>query len=554
MATIAPPVNFISSATKAGTVSADSISFSASDVAQPWNSSNLRAFTVNAGDGNDIITQTITTSAPDFQHNFINGGVGVDTFKLVAPAGAQVLISDILPSAFTLNGKPLAVTSPQLAIENSVDHSSITYLSGVEKIVVQQSGVEVRLDKSALAIDVTTGSFMDSFELGSGADVVRAGGGNDRIKAGSGNDKIYGESGDDQIVTGDGNDYANGGTGNDRIDAYGTGNDSLWGGDGNDFISGGLGNDVIVGGKGHDDMRGGEGRDVFYWASSAKTDAGGVDKINGDSGFDTMTFAYSQTGINLFSNQDGIVKAQVGSGFFASQNNATLFGIESIVGSSLGDTIDFSGINSGDLISNIPRTLSMGAGGDTVILNADSAMSSVTLGTGADALIISDSVFGQSGPTTGAATFVMVNDFKASEGDILRINGNDMENSSHSFALTKLTLADSLPLTIGMTDSGGNPAGNESEITKMLQFNLENLDSVTKNSINSSTKSQLDMLQNGEYDGTAYLSITDAAGKVFVLSVDTDHKGNVFYDNHLADRVDLIGVVTTGAGMDIALM
>jgi Ca2+-binding RTX toxin-like protein len=557
MSNVAAPVNFVSSSIKAGTALSENISFAASDLASTWNPNNLRAFIVNADDGNDNITQTITTNTPDFQHNFINGGAGIDTFKLIAPINAQVIISDNVPSSFLMAGKPLAVSAPQLSIENSADHTSITYLAGVEKIVIQQASVEVRLDNSTVAVDVTSGAFKDFYSLGSGADVVHAGAGNDTIQSGGGNDTIYGDAGDDVILTGNGNDYASGGAGNDRIDAYGTGNDSLLGGEGNDFINGGMGNDIIVGGKGNDNLSGGDGNDTFYWASSAKNDAGGIDKVNGDFGFDTMSFAYSQTGINLFVDQSGAIKAQAGSGLFGSQNNVTLQSVESVVGSSLGDTIDFSSpisnsTNAG--LGGIPRTLSMGAGGDTVILNADSILTSVTLGAGADALIITDSIFGFSG-NGGAPSFVTVNDFKANEGDTLRIYGDNTQADQHSFALAKVALGTTLPFSVGVADSLGNLSANENGILNLLNAALINLDISTQTAINVSVKGQLTGLQDGSYDGTAYLSVTDASGKTFVLSVETDETGYVFdTQHHATGQIDLIGFVPNGAGMNIALM
>ncbi len=194
---------------------------------------------------------------------------------------------------------------------------------------------------------------------GAGNDTVNASGqiygedGNDVI-FGDGN--IYGGNGDDnitakgQIINGPGDDdepqyiTAEGGAGNDIITGAGL-QDTLLGQDGNDGISGKENNDHIEGGAGHDILFGDGGADRIFGGKGDDFLSGGVgygespvpdiyvepsDYIDGEEGFDTVTYASSQDAV--------VVNLKTNANSGAALNDE-LYNIESVIGSNLDDTI-----------------------------------------------------------------------------------------------------------------------------------------------------------------------------------------------------------------------
>lgn len=149
----------------------------------------------------------------------------------------------------------------------------------------------------------------------------------------AGNDKLFSLGGDDDIYAGSGDDDAQGGAGNDQI--FGQhGNDRVSGGTGHDHLDGGVGNDVVSGGRGHDWLSGGVGFDILDGGDGNDVFDGsqGIEEARGGAGTDTVTYAKSNSGVNIFLST---IKQDGHSG--AAGN--VLVGIENVFGSAFKDVI-----------------------------------------------------------------------------------------------------------------------------------------------------------------------------------------------------------------------
>jgi Ca2+-binding RTX toxin-like protein len=194
------------------------------------------------------------------------------------------------------------------------------------------------------------GTFGDDTIIGGiGDDSLYGGDGNDRIEGGDGADHIEGGAGDDIITDLSGPDVIEGGPGNDAINS-GNEEDVIFGDDGSDFIVnpsefgeifGGPGNDFIFDGYHNGHIRGGQGddwmenlgggEDLFQADLGAAPEQGepshkgndvmvvhggntdsdmengddivvdgpGIDRIEGQLGFDWASFANDESGINV---------------------------------------------------------------------------------------------------------------------------------------------------------------------------------------------------------------------------------------------------------------
>ncbi|HLL31772.1 MAG TPA: hypothetical protein VK403_12320, partial [Allosphingosinicella sp.] len=160
------------------------------------------------------------------------------------------------------------------------------------------------------------------------SDSISGGGGGDTIDGLDGHDSIRGMAGTDDIRGGAGNDHLDGGTGHDRLD----------GGEGDDFLNGGAGDDIMLGGDGNDRM----------------FDDYGSDFVHAGAGNDDMT-------------------------------------LQRI--SSWGDTVAMFGEEGNDslylsLYATTYATIDMGIGDDVVRLGPTLGTVSLTLGEGADRIIV----------------------------------------------------------------------------------------------------------------------------------------------------------------------
>lgn len=146
----------------------------------------------------------------------------------------------------------------------------------------------------------------DTLSGNGGNDSLYGGDGNDVVNGGDGDDELFGELGDDTLSAGAGNDLLRGGDGVDAM-LGGDGNDRLFGDDGNDrllgeagndTLDGGAGNDVLLGGSGADVLSGGDGDD-FIDGDGDELAGSGADRMRGGAGFDTLSYQWAGSGIEL---------------------------------------------------------------------------------------------------------------------------------------------------------------------------------------------------------------------------------------------------------------
>lgn len=143
----------------------------------------------------------------------------------------------------------------------------------------------------------------------------------------------------------------------DKIDSYWTGTTAantftvpdaqdwqLEGLAGVDTLTGGVGDDILIGGTGDDILSGGLGNDSFLVAAGE-----GADTFDGGAGYDTIKAASDNVNITI--------KSMTGIEAFALNGFVNV----NIAGTSIADTLDFSGVT-------IPwaATISAGAGADTI--------------------------------------------------------------------------------------------------------------------------------------------------------------------------------------------
>jgi Ca2+-binding RTX toxin-like protein len=235
--------------------------------------------------------------------------------------------------------------------------------------------------------DVLYGADFDTFIAGDGADTLHGEAGDDSLLGGAGDDVLLGGAGDDGIEGSGGADLMDGGDGNDHFlvgDSFGTGVDTIHGGSGidelfywsapesvvvqlgagyaatgggmllhtfsgienvigtvfGDALIGDAANNLFTdgfgGGGGADWMVGGAGDDQFQLFETQES--GGVDRIFGDDGFDTIDYnGYIHvTGAGIFG-----VTVQLAFGYATSGGDLieTFTGIEAAVGTSQDDAL-----------------------------------------------------------------------------------------------------------------------------------------------------------------------------------------------------------------------
>jgi Ca2+-binding RTX toxin-like protein len=231
------------------------ISGAGNDVLTLSRSITGRLRTVDAGDGNDVV------SVLGDAHASINGGKGVD--YLYGGVGIDIL--------------------------NGGDDDDFAFGGDGDDSILGGLGLD-NLEGNG-GNDIIRGEDGDDGLAGQdGDDLLVGGNGNDRLYGWTGNDILYGEAGNDTIQGDDGDDLAFSGEGDDSI-LGGLGIDNLEGNEGNDTIRGEEGDDGLAGQDGDDLLVGGNGNDRLYgWT--------GNDVLQGDTGNDTLS---GDTGVNTFS-------------------------------------------------------------------------------------------------------------------------------------------------------------------------------------------------------------------------------------------------------------
>lgn len=335
-----------------------------------------------------------TRSKATSQKNFLSGNGGAD---LLSGMGGNDTLDGGDGDDFLNGGQGKDVLDGGPGFDTAI-YSEIT------------TAVVVFLDGASNTVLTINGAIEDQLR---NVENIVAGTGNDVLVGDSSANHLNGSSGEDFLFS---TGFENGGTmktgaGNDTLDG-GDGNDGLFAGDGNDTLKGGPGSDGMVGGAGDDALNGGDGPDLLF--GGAFTSAGalasdsGEDALNGGGGDDRL---WAQDGNDTVSGDSG----------------------DDVICAGAGDDV----VDGGD--------------GNDYILAEDGA------DTVADGLGF-DYMYGGA----GADTFVFkrrdsadwIIDFKASEGDRLRLEGFgygdftavpllDLSTPGHAAVqLTVLNLAD----------------------------------------------------------------------------------------------------------------
>ena len=281
---------------------------------------------------------------------------------------------------------------------------------------------------------IGVGTIIENVIGGAGSELIYGNNAANTINGNGGNDSIYGYGGNDTLLGGSGNDYLSGSSGNDSILGE-SGNDSLYGSTGNDTLLGGGGNDYLSGSTDNDSLEGGFGGDTLLGGSGNDTLLGGfsVDNVNAGSGDDLIRILKGEfidvvdggTGIDTLdvSDEDGsglgtAINVDLGAGTWTGYGGTLgITGIERVLGTQLGDTIDGGGLSNvtieggggNDLLSGglNNQTIDGGAGNDT-IYGDDSTPSSgvgdvLNGGSGNDSIVAAngnDTIDGGSGRDT----------------------------------------------------------------------------------------------------------------------------------------------------------
>jgi Ca2+-binding RTX toxin-like protein len=338
-----------------------------------------------------------------------------------------------------------------LAAQVSIDNAE----AANDSLIVNGLGGDDVINASTLAagkigLTIDGGVGNDVINGSAGSDTLIGGDGNDTVTGGAGNDTVFLGAGNDQFTwnTGDGNDAIEGqdgtdtvifnasasadtifvapnggdvvvvgsngsldingvenlvikaGAGDDTITASnglstltaltidgGSGNDTITGGDGNDTLIGGDGDDVVNGGRGNDIALLGSGNDQFIW-----NPGDGSDIVEGQSGFDTLTFngANIAENFNLTANgARGLLTRNVG--------NVTMDfdGIERVEIKTFGgaDNVtigDLTGTSIKQVEVNLASQLGTGDdSSDTVVVNGSVGNNRITVTSNGSSVIVS---------------------------------------------------------------------------------------------------------------------------------------------------------------------
>jgi Ca2+-binding RTX toxin-like protein len=299
--------------------------------------------TVDGGDGDD--TLNITTYSRDNLFTLI-GGAGNDLLNIMSMAGtAQISLgagADVINltwSDYSLADTGLLIVSDfetgdggdrldfdqWLASTFNWDQVSNPFKTGQLRLVQSGADTLLQADRDGgndswrtvvkfTGRDATTFTpfNLDGFAadgsdpvgvtlIGSAATETLTGtNGADRIEGRGGADTLQGLGGADLIIGGDQNDWLQGGTGDDRLEG-GAGSDIIDGGPGDDLVYAGEGNDLVYVNAGADTVWGGAGNDELRMQASPPPD--GTVTLRGEAGSDTLAMNYSNP--NTFVVADG---------------------------------------------------------------------------------------------------------------------------------------------------------------------------------------------------------------------------------------------------------
>jgi Ca2+-binding RTX toxin-like protein len=314
--------------------------------------------TMLGGAGNDLFAW----SAGDGSDQ-VDGQVGVDTVRFTGSISKETMTIGAIGGGivFTRDGLP------QVAA-NDVERVQIRALAGADTITINDlAGSDVQrvtIDLAATAGGALADANVDTVEiLGSGL--------NDTIDinwTGSAV-RVAGLVAETDIAHAGSKDVlkVTGGVGNDILNAAGVpaGKMSLrlLGDAGDDTIFGSAGNDIVTGGAGNDLVYLGAGNDRFIWNFPDD----GVDKVDGQTGLDTLQFGGSANGDVIYINGMGERTFVSHSGVIGVDLND----VETIQ-VQCGTGADYVGLSDLDLADAKRVTIDLGAGdgkSDTVQVN-----------------------------------------------------------------------------------------------------------------------------------------------------------------------------------------
>jgi Ca2+-binding RTX toxin-like protein len=215
------------------------------------------------------------------------------------------------------------------------------------------------------------------------------GDGGDVLWGAGGGDRVFGDEGSDRIYVAANNDSLFGGSGLDWVDFSGfttfaaqvnmqagtaqigtttgytfsgmeavlgtTLGDTLSGSIVAEHLAGNHGDDFVLGGGGADTLAGGDGNDALFILTGAAN-------INGGTGFDALYLSLMTTGVRLDLGQSLIV--------FSTNQTGSVTGIESVMGSTLNDTLTGSAFAE-YLYGNTGNDLLTGNGGHDTLYGDD---------------------------------------------------------------------------------------------------------------------------------------------------------------------------------------
>ncbi|WP_044559831.1 calcium-binding protein [Azospirillum sp. B4] len=346
--------------------------------------------TIDAGDGDDTVTVVMT----DFMGN--NHNPSVNTVTLGAGADTLVLDPGFISGTYD-QGISLTVTDFQVGTDKVTLSSYLSkavtgwsstvnpFASGFLRLT--QSGADTLLQvdpngggdswSTLVTFQNTTAASFTAHDLGYDPNGPAGGlptvgtSGNDTLAGTTGSDLIQGFAGDDTLIE-------NGG------------NDTLEGGAGNDTLTGGAGDDVMYGNNAAN-----TGSDPGTYTGDTLSDSvGGNDRLYGQDGNDNLSVSrYSGAATTV------LLDGGAGDDYVGFYGGGTRFlDTATLLGGDGNDTItvEFAA----------QSTVDAGAGDDTVTVvmidawgnNHGASVNTVTLGTGADTLMLDRGAWGSFDP------------------------------------------------------------------------------------------------------------------------------------------------------------
>ena len=293
--------------------------------------------------GNDILDggEGIDTFGSIFSNRAVTADLAAGTVTTRLPTSTTDIINSAqLISIENVFGGKLADTISGDAAENSLSggDGDDTLDGGAGNDTLDGGADNDILFGGAGDDSFIGGAGNDTFFIGEAGDVVSGGAGNDRARVNNaagvnlslagwtGVERVDGAGGNDTIdATGQTGNVVllTGGAGNDDLTAAGFSQTTLQGGIGNDTLNGGAASDILFGGAGADTMFGGAGNDLFFVDDSGDSIDGGsgtdrvridnlaginltvggwtgVNRIDGNSGNDTINATGNSTGLIMF--------------------------------------------------------------------------------------------------------------------------------------------------------------------------------------------------------------------------------------------------------------